>query len=83
MYSRTTGCHLVAAMLLCLGARAALAAEPGSFSLGLGAHYSSGDYGTGVDTRIFSIPVTGQYDAGPLSLKLTVPWMNRDRKSVV
>lgn len=74
MYLRTTGCGL-AALLFCLGARAGLAAEPGSFSLGLGAHYSSGDYGTGVDTRIFALPVTGQYDAGPLSLKLTIPWL--------
>lgn len=74
MYPKTRT-HSPAAALLFVCASAVIAAEPGAYSLSVGANYSSGDYGTGVDTRIFSIPVTGQYDAGPLSLKLTLPWL--------
>jgi hypothetical protein len=47
----------------------------GTFSLGAGVNYSSGDYGTGTDTKILSIPITGRFDTGPWSLKLTVPFL--------
>lgn len=64
----------LAAMLFFVGSQSAFAAE-GSFSLGVGVNYSSGDYGTTTDTKITSIPVTARYDTGPWSLKLTVPYL--------
>jgi len=73
MYRRTTTSCLAA--LLCLSATTAFAADRDAYSLSVGANYSSGDYGTGTNTRIFSIPVTGQYDTGPWSLRLTVPYL--------
>lgn len=50
-------------------------AAQGTFSVGAGVNYSSGDYGTGSDTKILSIPIYGRYDTGPWSLKLTVPFL--------
>lgn len=73
MYARTTRGYGLA-IFFCLSAHGALAAD-GSFSLGIGADYSSGDYGTGVETRMFSVPVTAQYDTGPWSLRLIVPYL--------
>ena len=56
-------------------AQGALAAEPGQFSAGAGFNYSTGEYGTSTTTKIISIPLTGRYEQGPLTLKLTVPWI--------
>ncbi len=67
--------YRLAAVLFVLGAQAAIAADSGTLSLSVGADYSSGDYGTGVNTNIFSIPVTGQYDTGRWLFKLTVPYL--------
>lgn len=44
-------------------------------SLGTGLHYSTGDYGTGVDTEIISVPLMARYERDRLILKLTVPWI--------
>jgi hypothetical protein len=44
-------------------------------SLGTGLHYSTGDYGTGVDTEIVSVPLMARYERDRLLLKLTVPWI--------
>lgn len=45
------------------------------FNLGVGVDYSSGDYGTGTETTILSVPVTAKYTAGNWSFKASVPWM--------
>src|SRR4051812_5059402 len=55
-------------------ASAALAA-PGEFSAGAGLDYSQGDYGTGSQTKILSIPFMLRYDREPWKLKLTVPYL--------
>lgn len=64
------------AALLLGGALEALAQEePPQLSLGVGVHHSRGDYGTGTQTRILAVPVTGRYDRGLLTVKVTVPWL--------
>jgi hypothetical protein len=50
-------------------------AADGELSLGVGFNYSEGDYGTGADTEIVSIPVTARYEVERWVLKLTVPWI--------
>lgn len=46
------------------------------FSLTSGIDYSTGKYGNAVSTRILYVPVTGQYESGKLTLKLTVPYIS-------
>ena len=50
-------------------------AEEGSFSLGSGINYSSGNYGTATTTKITSIPLIGRYETGLWTFKLTVPYL--------
>ena len=64
----------VVALFFCLAAAPAPAAD-GTFSLGVGIDYTSGDYGTGTTTKITSIPVTGKYESGPWLLRVTVPYL--------
>ncbi len=45
------------------------------FSLTTGIDYSSGKYGNAKSTDIVYIPVTGQYEADKLTLRLTVPYI--------
>jgi len=55
-------------------ASAAFAAE-GELSAGAGIDYSRGDYGTGSDTKILSIPFMARYDVDPWKFRLTVPYL--------
>lgn len=55
-------------------APAVFAAE-GELSAGAGINYSKGDYGTGSETKILSIPFMARYDSEPWILKLTVPYL--------
>lgn len=64
----------VVALTFCLSATAVLA-DNQAFSLGVGYNYSSGNYGTSTTTNTTSIPVTGSYETGPWTLKLTVPYL--------
>ena len=64
---------LFAALLL----SGAVHAEDG-FSFGIGADYSSGDYGSDTTTKIFSVPVSGKYTAGDWTFKASLPWMRID-----
>jgi len=64
-------CGLLPALFL---ASAAFAAE-GELSAGAGIDYSKGDYGTGSETKILSIPFMARYDSDPWKLKLTVPYL--------
>lgn len=65
---------LFCALLLLAGAAHA---EDG-FNLGLGADYSSGDYGSDTTTTILSLPVTAKYATGAWSFKASLPWMRVD-----
>lgn len=62
---------LLGALLMLAGA--ANAAD--GFSLGIGADYSSGNYGTDTTTKIFSVPLTAKFNAGNWSYKASLPWM--------
>jgi len=62
---------LFCALLLLAGAAHA---EDG-FNLGIGADYSSGDYGSDTTTTILSVPVTAKYTTGAWSFKVSLPWM--------
>ena len=55
-----------------LFAASAARAEDG-LSLGVGADYSSGDYGSEVTTDIFSVPVTAKYATGNWTWKASLP----------
>ena len=55
-------------------APAVLAAD-GEFSAGAGVDYSQGNYGTGSETKILSIPFMARYDSDPWKLKATIPYL--------
>ncbi len=58
--------------LLALLAGPSVAAQ---FTLGTGLDYSSGDYSGASKTQIWYVPLTGKLVSGPLSLRLTVPYL--------
>jgi len=63
------------AVLALLAAPAALAAdEIGGWSGGAGLTYTTGDYGTGRSTSIWSVPFMLRYENAPWAYKLTLPW---------
>ncbi len=53
----------------------AVFAADGEFSAGAGIDYSKGDYGTGSETKILSIPFMARYDSDPWKLKATIPYL--------
>jgi hypothetical protein len=63
---------LLAAIALC--AAPAAVAQSGIWSGGVGAEYTSGDYGTGTTTNILAVPFSLKYDSAPWALKFTLPW---------
>lgn len=65
---------LFCATLLLAGAAHA---EDG-FSLGIGADYSSGDYGSDITTEILSVPVTARFNTGDWSFRASLPWLRVD-----
>ena len=58
-------------MFVALGAQA----QESPLTLGAGLHYSSGDYGTGTNTRITTLAATGRYEAGAWVYKASVPYV--------
>ncbi|HEX2566997.1 MAG TPA: hypothetical protein VHL85_09055 [Burkholderiales bacterium] len=67
-----------------LAASAPLAfAEDGTFSLGTGLTYTSGDYGTSTTTKILSVPFTARYDKDRWTLKATIPYLRISGGSAV
>ncbi|AIL63674.1 hypothetical protein [Pseudomonas alkylphenolica] len=46
-----------------------------TFSTAIGLDYSSGDYGTETTSEIWYVPVVGKYETGPMTYKVTVPWL--------
>lgn len=77
--------HAITATLTLLLAAIPAAAQDRDdrFEAGVGVDFSSGDYGTGIDTDIWSVPVSLGYGTGPLSFKLTVPYVRVDGASNV
>lgn len=65
---------LFCALLLLAGAAHA---EDG-LKLGIGADYSSGDYGSDITTTIFSMPVSAKYTTGDWAFKASLPWIRVD-----
>jgi len=65
---------LFCAVLLLAGAAQA---EDG-LSFGIGADYSSGDYGSDTTTTILSVPFTAKYTTGDWAFKASLPWMRVD-----
>lgn len=59
------------AALLCHAAQA----QDKTLTLGAALDYSSGDYGTGTETRITSLAATARYDTGPWAFKAYVPYL--------
>lgn len=53
------------------------------FTVTTGIDYSSGDYGTGVDTEILVAPVSLRYKTGDLRLTATLPWLRIDGSSAI
>lgn len=69
--------HTRTALCLCLATvmpAAAIHAEDGA-SFGIGADYSSGDYGSETTTDIWSVPLSAQLDAGNWTFKASLPWL--------
>ncbi len=63
------------ALCSALCGHAAQADDEGRFSLGVGMHYSSGNYGAPQSTDILYIPVTGKYKTRDWTVRLTVPYL--------
>ncbi|MGH8739895.1 MAG: transporter [Burkholderiales bacterium] len=63
--------------LACLwgSAGAALAADYHGLTLGGGVHYTEGNYGTPVSTRVTALAFTGRYDTQRWTFKATVPYL--------
>lgn len=58
-----------------LSALPLLPAGAGDMTLGGGLDYSSGKYGAGQSTEIWYVPLTGKYENGASTFKLTVPYV--------
>lgn len=71
---------LFALLIVLLGP--AMASES-SFSLSAGMEYSSGTYGAQESTDIQYFPLTGRYQAGPVTLKLMIPYIRITGPSTV
>ena len=65
---------LFCAALLCMGIAQA---EDGP-TLGIGTDYSSGDYGSDITTKIWSVPVTAKYTSGNWVWRASLPWLRVD-----
>lgn len=70
--------------LFCAVLSAAGAAQAADgFSLGVGADYSSGDYGGDTTTEIWSVPVTAKLVSGNWTWKASLPWLRIDGEAGV
>ena len=54
---------------------AAGVANAEGLSLGVGADYSTGDYGSDTTTKILSVPLSAKYETGDWTFKASLPWM--------
>jgi len=75
-YRRQRFSTLVAAAAAVVVALAGSAqAQDTAIKLGMGVNYSTGDYGTGQDVDIWSVPFTADLETGRWSLGLVVPYI--------
>lgn len=66
----------VLTLTVCCGAMSPLqAATAAETSVSLGAEYTSGDYGTSTETKMWYFPVTLRYETDRYMLALTVPYV--------
>lgn len=63
------------ALLAVLCAAGTAQADDG-FTLGIGADYSTGDYGTATTTEIWSLPLTAKLTRGDWTFKASLPWLH-------
>jgi hypothetical protein len=68
------GSRRIFAAMLAVPCAAAFGAD-GVTTLGAGAEYSSGKYGSSEKTEILYLPVTAKYETGPWALKAVVPYV--------
>jgi hypothetical protein len=66
------------AALVFLVLAAGVAHAEDGFSFGIGADYSSGDYGSDITTTILSVPVSAKYTTGDWIFRGSLPWMHVD-----
>lgn len=66
---------VLALLTTLLAAGSTVPAVADTFSAAVGLDYSSGDYGTGTTSEIWYVPVIGKYETGPMTYKVTVPWL--------
>jgi hypothetical protein len=50
-------------------------------SVGTGFDYTVGDYGTGTNTTILTVPLIVKYEEGPLTLKATLPYVRAEGRA--
>jgi hypothetical protein len=76
--------HLaIAGTIFAASATSALADEGSSLTATTGIDYSSGDYGTGVDTNILVVPMSLRYKTGNIRLTATLPWLRINGSSAI
>lgn len=66
-YTRTLAASFLAA--------AALPALAGELTMTTGLDYSSGKYGTSTTSETWYVPIAAKYETGPVTLKMTVPYL--------
>jgi hypothetical protein len=64
-------------------ADASTPSSPTPFSLTTGVDYSSGDYGTGVDTNIVVVPVMARVTSGNFRASATLPWIRINGANII
>jgi hypothetical protein len=65
----------ICALMGACAASGAMAASDDVFTLGAGADYTTGKYGSSQSTDILYVPFIAKYETGPWVLKATVPWI--------
>ena len=53
----------------------AVPAYADGFKVSVGGDYSTGKYGTSEKTKVYSVPITASYDNGPLTVRVSVPYL--------
>lgn len=74
---------LIAGLATTLNIASLPVAQADNLSLSSGFDYSTGNYGTAINTSILSIPVTAKYETELWTFKLTVPYLQITGSSAV
>ncbi|MBX7527228.1 hypothetical protein [Qipengyuania vesicularis] len=69
---------LAATAALCAFALPQAALAQDFVQFGVGADYSSGDYGEDADTTMLAVPVSAKLKTGDLAVRVSVPWVSVD-----